>query len=68
MNIPIGLMALCLLYWSLQCFELEKTALELSWPALRTEFVYHFDYIGVSVHLASSSPKSQTHEHLVRFW
>ena len=54
MNIPIGLVALCLLYWSLQCFELEKTMPEFSWAALRAELANNFDYIGVSVHLLSS--------------
>ena len=56
MNIPIGLIALYLLYWSLQCFELEKNIPEFTWPALRAEFVDNFDCIGVSVHLVSSDP------------
>ena len=62
MNIPVGLAALCLLYWSLQCFELEKTMPEFSWPALRSEFTNNFDYVGVSVH-----PFAYSFSYLINF-
>jgi hypothetical protein len=50
MNIPVGLVALCLLCWSLRSFELEQTMPEISWSALRAEFADNFDYVGVSVY------------------
>jgi hypothetical protein len=48
-------LALCLMYWSLRYFELERTMGDFSWPALRAELADNFDYIGVWVHLLHST-------------
>ncbi|KAF8489589.1 major facilitator superfamily domain-containing protein [Gautieria morchelliformis] len=55
MNVPIGLIALCLLYWSLRHFDLEKTLDDFSWPVLRAEFMHKFDYIGVFLLVTGTS-------------
>lgn len=53
MNIPIGLVALCLLSWSLRAFELEQTMPKITLAILRSEFVNNFDYVGVLVQFSA---------------
>ncbi|KAF8527905.1 MFS general substrate transporter [Hysterangium stoloniferum] len=55
MNIPVGLVALLMLAWSLQYFELERTLSDFSWPALKSEFIHDFDYIGVFLLVAGTA-------------
>ncbi|KIJ45566.1 hypothetical protein M422DRAFT_59756 [Sphaerobolus stellatus SS14] len=47
LNIPVGLTALFMLYFSLRHFTLERKLSDFTWAAMRKELVNEFDFIGV---------------------